>query len=112
MFLDEHTTGIDPSSRIDLWELDEELGEASTTVLRTTQYLEEADRLADRIGVIDDGRIITEGTSDELKDKFGRAVLELTVSDDDRPEVMARLAGLTGEEPVFDPPRRSIGSRP
>ncbi|MFN2555292.1 MAG: ATP-binding cassette domain-containing protein [Nitriliruptorales bacterium] len=108
MFLDEPTTGIDPRSRINLWELVEELVATGTTVLLTTQYLEEADRLADRIGVIHDGRIITEGTADELKDTFGGAVLELAVRDDERSEVMETLARVTGEEPVFDPGRTRI----
>lgn len=108
MFLDEPTTGIDPRSRLDLWELVEELVEAGTTVLLTTQYLEEADRLADRIGVIKDGRIITEGTADELKDTLGGAVLELTATDDDRHDALETLASLTGDEPVFDPSRNRI----
>ncbi len=108
MFLDEPTTGIDPRSRINLWELVEELVETGTTVLLTTQYLEEADRLANRIGVIHNGRIITEGTADELKDTFGGAVLELTVARDERSKVMEMLARVTGEEPVLDPSRTRI----
>jgi ABC-2 type transport system ATP-binding protein len=102
MFLDEPTTGIDPRSRLDLWELVEDLVETGTTVLLTTQYLEEADRLADRIGVIDDGRIVSEGTADELKDTLGGAVLEITVSPDDVPRAREVLHAVDGDEVSAD----------
>jgi len=98
MFLDEPTTGIDPRSRLDLWELIEDLVETGTTVLLTTQYLEEADRLADLIGVIDDGRIVSEGTADELKDTLGGAVLEVTVATDDVARSREVLATIAGDE--------------
>jgi ABC-2 type transport system ATP-binding protein len=84
LFLDEPTTGVDPGSRLDLWDMIEELVEGGTTLLLTTQYLEEADRLADRIGVIDHGKLIDEGTSDELKDRLGGSVVEVHVASDDR----------------------------
>jgi ABC-2 type transport system ATP-binding protein len=77
MFLDEPTTGIDPRSRVELWELIEDLVAGGTRVLLTTQYLEEGDRLAHRIGVIDQGRIIQEGTAAELEATLGGAVIEL-----------------------------------
>jgi ABC-2 type transport system ATP-binding protein len=79
LFLDEPTTGLDPRSRVGVWEFVRELQEEGTTILLTTQYLEEADKLADRITVIDLGKIIAEGTSDELKESIGGEVLELNV---------------------------------
>src|SRR5919206_1326988 len=81
LFLDEPTTGLDPRSRVDVWAFIRELQDEGTTILLTTQYLEEADQLADRITVIDVGRIIAEGTSDELKDRIGGEVLEIHVED-------------------------------
>ena len=79
LFLDEPTTGLDPASRTDLWGVIEELVAGGTTVLLTTQYLEEADRLANRIMVIDGGRTIAEGTPTELKQHYGATVVEITL---------------------------------
>ncbi|MFI6100552.1 ATP-binding cassette domain-containing protein [Lentzea sp. NPDC051213] len=78
LFLDEPTTGLDPRSRLGMWDVIEELVAGGTTLLLTTQYLEEADRLADQIAVIDQGRVIAEGTADQLKDQVGGERLELS----------------------------------
>jgi ABC-2 type transport system ATP-binding protein len=79
LFLDEPTTGLDPRSRLALWEVIEELVAGGSTLLLTTQYLEEADRLSDEIAVIDHGRVIALGTSDQLKAEVGGERLELVV---------------------------------
>ncbi|HEX5496304.1 MAG TPA: ATP-binding cassette domain-containing protein [Mycobacteriales bacterium] len=81
LFLDEPTTGLDPRSRIGMWEVIEDLVGQGTTMLLTTQYLDEADRLATAIAVIDHGRVIAQGTSDQLKDQVGGVRLEVTVAD-------------------------------
>jgi ABC-2 type transport system ATP-binding protein len=91
LFLDEPTTGLDPRSRIELWEVLRELVADGATLLLTTQYLEEADQLADRIVVIDHGRIIAEGTPLELKDQSGAASLVVTVSHADQLEAARGL---------------------
>jgi ABC-2 type transport system ATP-binding protein len=102
LFLDEPTTGVDPGSRLNLWDLIEELVDAGTTLLLTTQYLDEADRLADRIGVIDRGSLIDEGTSDELKDRMGGNVVEVHVVADDRATAAGALTTVAGGELVTE----------
>ncbi|MCU1452621.1 MAG: transporter ATP-binding protein [Acidimicrobiales bacterium] len=81
LFLDEPTTGLDPRSRNDLWDLIRKLVADGTTLLLTTQYLEEADQLAERIAVVDSGHVIAEGTSAELKSRLGATVLEIAFPD-------------------------------
>jgi ABC-2 type transport system ATP-binding protein len=105
LFLDEPTTGIDPRSRVDIWELIGELVSGGTTLLLTTQYLEEADFLADTIGVIDHGRLIAEGTSDELKARIGGVVVQLHVDREHCKPAITAIKDLTGSEPLHDQDR-------
>ena len=100
IFLDEPTTGLDPRSRLAMWEVIERRRAEGTTVLLTTQYLDEADRLADTIAVIDHGTLIAEGTSEELKDRFGGERLEVTLLDSGRSDAaLSALASLATERP-------------
>jgi ABC transporter DrrB family efflux protein len=95
LFLDEPTTGLDPRSRNEIWAVVRELRREGTTLLLTTQYLEEADQLADRIAVIDRGKVIAEGTGSELKDRVGGQILEVELSSvGQRDRAQAVLAGV------------------
>jgi ABC-2 type transport system ATP-binding protein len=91
LFLDEPTTGLDPRSRVELWEVLRELVSDGTTLLLTTQYLEEADQLADNIVVVDHGRVIAEGTALQLKDRSGKAALVVTVSRAEELDIAERM---------------------
>ena len=100
LFLDEPTTGLDPRSRNEIWSIVRELVRDGTTLLLTTQYLEEADQLADQIAVIDHGRVIAQGTGSELKDRVGGQFLEVElVSSAERERARAALAGVGCMEP-------------
>jgi ABC-2 type transport system ATP-binding protein len=102
LFLDEPTTGLDPRSRISLWETIEDRVAGGTTVLLTTQYLDEADRLADSISVIDRGRVIAEGTSDQLKDQVGGERLDVTLESEAEAEAaIAALAPIAADTPIL-----------
>src|SRR6201987_3875807 len=115
LFLDEPTTGLDPRSRNEIWAVVRELRREGTTLLLTTQYLEEADQLADRIAVIDRGKVIAEGTGNELKDRVGGQILEVELaSAGQRDQAQAGLAGGGCGEPQPDerPARVALPSRP
>jgi ABC-2 type transport system ATP-binding protein len=104
LFLDEPTTGLDPRGRLGLWQLLAELTGQGATLLLTTQYLEEADRLADTIVVIDAGRVIAAGTADQLKTQVGGDRLEIIAPPGQDPAPLATaLAGLGSGPPVLDP---------
>jgi ABC-2 type transport system ATP-binding protein len=98
LFLDEPTSGLDPRSRNQVWDLVREIAAAGTTVLLTTQYLEEADRLAERLAVIDHGRVIAEGTSRDLKSSVGSNTLHVQLADAGQgQQATAVIAGLLGD---------------
>ncbi len=109
LLLDEPTTGLDPRTRLDLWDSVRSLVAAGTDVLLTTQYLEEADRLADQVVIIDHGRVIATGSPSELKSQAGRDVVVLTLTQaDDASLVFPILRGVGTDEPRFDPIARAL----
>jgi ABC-type multidrug transport system ATPase subunit len=109
LLLDEPTTGLDPRTRIELWDSIRALVSRGTDVLLTTQYLEEADQLADHVVIIDHGRTIANGTPTELKARAGRDMVEVRVADvADLAAVTAILSPLGSEEPRIDEPGRRV----
>ena len=109
LILDEPTTGLDPRTRIELWEIVEGLVREGTTVLLTTQHLEEADRLAGRIVVIDNGRAIAEGTPDQLKERLGADVIDARLRRADQiAAALAALVPLGGPAPTWHPEDRRL----
>jgi ABC-2 type transport system ATP-binding protein len=103
LFLDEPTTGLDPRARNDMWDVIRDLVAGGTTLLLTTQYLDEADELADDIVVVDHGKVIAHGSADELKDRIGGDVIEFVIPEPaDRPRALAAVSGLTDNEPGMD----------
>jgi daunorubicin resistance ABC transporter ATP-binding subunit len=105
IFLDEPTTGLDPRTRLQMWDTIRRLVAEGSTVLLTTQYLDQADQLADRIAVIDRGRVVAEGTADDLKRSVGTQTLHLTVAGPGEAVGLARatVRQITGQEPVLTP---------
>jgi ABC-2 type transport system ATP-binding protein len=109
LLLDEPTTGLDPRTRLDLWQTIRSLVGRGTSVLLTTQYLEEADQLADHVVIIDHGRSIATGTPGQLKAQAGQAMIEVRVTNAaELPSVVSLLAPLGSEEPRVDEPARRV----
>jgi ABC-2 type transport system ATP-binding protein len=100
LFLDEPTTGLDPASRLTIWDEVRRINAGGATVFLTTQYLEEADKLCDRLAIIDNGRIVAEGTPEQLKAEMGRDVVSVAVAHDEVGTTEAALFGLPGLERV------------
>ncbi|SCG42359.1 ATP-binding cassette domain-containing protein [Micromonospora zamorensis] len=112
LFLDEPTTGLDPRGRNEVWESVRELVRTGTTVLLTTQHLDEADQLADRISVVEAGRVIAEGTPDDLKTQLGGDRIEVVVADPtDLATAVAQVRRVADREPTVDVDRRMVSVR-
>lgn len=110
LFLDEPTTGLDPRGRQEMWEVIQELVKGGVTLLLTTQYLEEADQLADEIAVIDHGKVIARGTSDALKKQVGGERLEIVVENANTAKTMEIVARVSGNAAALDEGLRLISS--
>jgi ABC-2 type transport system ATP-binding protein len=106
IFLDEPTTGLDPRSRLAMWDMIKKLVAGGTTILLTTQYMDEADQLADEIVVIDTGKVIAEGTADQLKAKVGSDRLEVTISE--KSDFTAAQKAVGSKKLQADPERRVL----
>jgi ABC-2 type transport system ATP-binding protein len=104
LFLDEPTTGLDPASRLTIWEEVRRINAGGATIFLTTQYLEEADQLCDRLAIIDGGRIVAEGTPEELKAEMGHDVVSVALDGADQGATEAALAGLSGTERIVAEP--------
>jgi ABC-2 type transport system ATP-binding protein len=104
LFLDEPTTGLDPASRLTIWDEVRRINAGGATVFLTTQYLEEADKLCDRLSIIDDGRIVAEGTPERLKAEMGHDVVSVSLNGADPDATQSALAGLPGLERVMPEP--------
>jgi ABC-2 type transport system ATP-binding protein len=111
LFLDEPTTGLDPRTRLQLWDIIRDLVGQGVTILLTTQYLDEADALADYLYVIDRGKLITEGTSEELKQSLGQDIIELKVADAELEKTAAELQKAFKRDIVTDDLTRRIQFR-
>ena len=110
LFLDEPTTGLDPRGRLDMWGVIRELVSDGTTLLLTTQYLEEADQLADEIAVIDTGKVIARGTSNELKRQIGGEHLEVVVAQNDVSKAFEVVERIIGQKPKIEEGLNSISA--
>lgn len=110
LFLDEPTTGLDPRGRQEMWSVIEELVKGGVTLLLTTQYLEEADQLADEIAVIDHGKVIARGTSDVLKKQVGGERLEIVVESQNIAKTMEVVASVSGNKAILDEGLRMISA--
>ncbi|HEV3012266.1 MAG TPA: DUF4162 domain-containing protein, partial [Actinomycetota bacterium] len=111
LFLDEPTTGLDPRGRNEVWAAVRALVANGTTVLLTTQYLDEADQLADQVSVIDQGRVIADGSPDQLKSKLGGDRIDVVASRADQLAATAAIVGrVSGDQPEVDPDTRRVSA--